>query len=116
MRAIFDQPGGIFYFAWVIPGLLFIILLGLAYFRFFLDLAPRFKILFFSSVGLYFLGELGGEMMSGWFASKLGQKNFTYSAASNLEECIGLVGLSLLIFSLLKYIEYYLPEGMTIKT
>jgi hypothetical protein len=58
---------------------------------------------------------IGGEMISGYYASTIGQKNFTYAVIASLEESIEYIGCSLIIFSLLKYIEQYLPEGITFK-
>jgi len=114
MRSMMDL-GGIFYFAWVVPGIAFVVVVGLMYLRFFLNLETKFKILFFTSIFLYFGGVLGGEMVSGYFAESIGQKNFTYSVASSLEESIELIGASMLIYTLLAYIKQYLPEGITFK-
>ena len=115
MRSALD-PGGIFYFAWIIPGIAFILIVGLMYLRFFLNLETKFKILFFASILLYFGGVIGGEMVSGYFAESIGQKNFTYAVAASLEESIELIGASMLIYTLLTYIKQYLPEGITFRT
>ncbi|HCK65367.1 MAG TPA: hypothetical protein DHW49_03805, partial [Anaerolineae bacterium] len=58
---------------------------------------------------------IGGEMLSGYFAANLGQRNFTYSVVASIEESIELIGCSLIIYSLLEYIKQYLPEGMIFK-
>jgi hypothetical protein len=58
---------------------------------------------------------IGGEMVSGYYAANLGQKNITYAIVASIEESIEYIGCSLIIYSLLKYIEHYLPEGMTVK-
>jgi hypothetical protein len=114
MRSMTDL-GGIFYFAWIVPGIAFVVIVGLMYLRFFLNLETKFKILFLASVLLYFGGVIGGEMLSGYFAESIGQKNFTYAVVSNLEEAIELIGASMLIYTLLAYIKQYLPEGITIR-
>ena len=114
MRAIFGS-NGFFYFAWVIPGIAVVAAFGLVYLLFFLQLENKFKILFFFSLAVYISGVIGGEMMSGYYASTLGQKNFTYTVVASLEESVEYFGCSLIIYSLLKYIEHHLPEGITLR-
>lgn len=114
MRAIVGAEG-FFYFAWIIPGMAIVAVFGLVYLMFFLHLENKFKTLFLFSLGVYLSGVIGGEMISGYYASSIGQKNFTYAVVASLEESIEYIGCSLIIFSLLKYIEHYLPEGITIK-
>ncbi|MCQ3938847.1 MAG: hypothetical protein DPW18_17645 [Chloroflexi bacterium] len=114
MRAIAGAEG-IFYFAWVIPGLAAAALFGLAFLMFFLHLETRFKILFFLSLAVYIGGVIGGEMVSGYFAANLGQKNFTYAVIASFEESVEMFGASLIIYSLLEYLRQSLPEGLTIR-
>lgn len=114
MRAIVGAEG-FFYFAWIIPGMVMVTVFGLVYLMFFLHLDRKFKFLFFASLAVYMGGVLGGEMVSGYFAASLGQKNFTYAVAASLEESLELIGASLVTYSLLKYLEHYLPEGIIFK-
>ncbi|MBL8090315.1 MAG: hypothetical protein KF758_16210 [Anaerolineales bacterium] len=114
MRAIAGAQG-LFYFTWVIPGLIGVALFGLLYLIFFLHLDKKFKILFLLSLGVYIGGVIGGEMLSGYFASNLGQRNFTYAVVASFEESIEMIGCSLIIYSLLEYMKQYLPEGIAIK-
>jgi hypothetical protein len=114
MRAVVGAEG-FFYFAWVIPGLIAVALFGILYLLFFLHLDKKFKWLFFISLGIYISGVIGGEMLSGYYASVLGLKNITYATVTSLEESIEMIGCSLIIYSLLEYIKHYLPEGITIK-
>lgn len=114
MRAIAGAEG-FFYFAWVIPGLIAMALFGILYLFFFLHLDKKFKWLFFISLGIYIGGVIGGEMLSGYYAASLGQKNITYATVASLEESIEMIGCSFIIYSLLEYIKHYLPEGMIFK-
>ncbi len=118
MRGLFnfERYGGIFYFAWVIPGLAAVFVFMLAYLRFFIHLENKYKFLFFISLAIYVSGIIGGEMLSGHFAGTIGLKNFTYAMYTSLEESLEWIGCSLMIHSLLKYIQQYLPEGITITT
>jgi len=113
-RAILDT-GGIFHFAWIIPGMIVVALFGLTFLTFFLHLDKKFKVLFFFSLAVYIGGVIGGEMLSGYVAANLGQKNFTYAVVASIEESIELIGASLIAYSLLEYIRYYLPDGITVK-
>ncbi len=115
MRAIVGADS-FFYFAWVIPGAIAVGLFGLVYLLFFLHLDKKFKFLFFISLGIYIGGVIGGEMLSGYYAASLGQKNITYATVASIEESIELIGCSLIIYSLLEYIKHYLPEGIIIKS
>ena len=114
MRAIAGADG-FFYFTWVIPGLIAVALFGLLYLIFFLHLDKKFKILFLFSLGVYIGGVIGGEMLSGYYAAALGQKNITYATVASIEESIEMIGCSFIIYSLLEYIKHYLPDGMNFK-
>ena len=118
MRSLFnyERYGGIFYFAWVIPGMVAVFLFMLAYLRFFINLDNKYKFLFFLSLAIYVSGIIGGEMLSGHFAETTGLKNFTYAMYTSLEESLEWIGCCLMIYSLLKYLQQYLPEGITITT
>ena len=114
MRSLIDFEGyrGVFYFAWVIPGIAATLVFLVAYLRFFLHLENKFKLLFFISLGLYISGVIGGEMLSGHFAETIGLKNFTYATYTSLEESLEIGGASMVIYSLLVYIKQYLPDGI----
>lgn len=112
MRAIAGADG-FFYFAWIIPGIAAVALFAFAFLTFFLHLETKYKLLFFFSLAVYLGGVIGGEMVSGYYAANLGQKNYTYAIVASLEESVEMFGCSLIIYSLLEYIKQYLPEGLT---
>ena len=114
MRAIFGSEG-IFYFAWIIPGIIAVALFGITYLMYFLHLENKFKLLFFASLAVYLGGVIGGEMISGYFAANLGLKNYTYAVVASFEESVEMIGCSLIIYSLLEYIKYHLPDGLVFK-
>lgn len=111
MRAMAGAEG-FFYFAWVIPGIAAVASFGFAFLTFFLHLDRKFKLLFFLSLAVYIGGVIGGEMVSGYYAANLGQKNYTYAVVASLEESVEMFGASLIIYSLLEYIKHYLPDGL----
>ena len=97
--------GGWFYFGWVIPGIVLILILGLTYIRFFVHLGPRVRLLLVLALLMYFAGALGAELFSGRLAAALGQRNFTYAAVASLEEAVELIGASLVTYALLLYVQ-----------
>jgi hypothetical protein len=111
MRAIYGAEG-IFYFAWIIPGMIAVGVFLLSYLTFFLHLERKFKLLFLFSFAVYISGVIGGEMVSGYFAASLGLKNFTYAMVASVEESVEMVGCSLIIYTLLEYLKQYLPQGL----
>jgi hypothetical protein len=111
MRAIFGAEG-VFYFAWIIPGIIAVAAFIFAFLTFFLHLDKKFKLLFFLSLAIYISGVIGGEMTSGYFASIMGLKNFTYAVVASVEESVEMIGCSFFIYSLLEYLRQYLPNGI----
>jgi hypothetical protein len=101
---------GLFFFKWTIFGIMFLIVFGLVYLWFFWKLDNKFKFLFLLSAVVYFGGALGLEMIGGRFANFNTTKNFGYSLYTTLEEGMEFIGVTLLIYSTLKYIETYFPK------
>jgi hypothetical protein len=94
---------GIFYFAWVIPGIALVILLGLFFLKFLLYLPAAARLRFLTAAALYLGGAVGVEMIDGAYAEAHGQENITYALVANFEETLELVGLIFFIWALLKY-------------
>jgi hypothetical protein len=114
-----DAPsmGGWLHYKWVIPGMAALLILGLVFLRFFLHLDRRFKIFFLISAAVYLSGALGGELFSGHYADAFGTKNFTYAVMTTVEESLEWLGITSMVFTLLKYIETHVSEvGFQIKT
>lgn len=112
----YSDAGRLFHFAWIVPGIIAVIAFGLLFLMFFLHLDRKFRILFFVSLAVYIGGVIGGEMVSGYYADNLGLRNFTYAVVASLEESVEMIGASMIIYSLLKYIEQYLPEGIIFRS
>ena len=114
MRSLinYEGYGGLFYFAWVIPGMGAVLLFIIIYLRFFLHLPNKYKFLFAASLTIYVSGVIGGEMLSGHFADTIGFKNFTYAKYTSLEESLEWLGAIMIIYSLLSYMKDHLPNGI----
>jgi hypothetical protein len=106
MRNLFftNDNFGIFYFAWVIPGIAVVIILAIYFLRFFFQLDLKTKLTFFIAATLYLGGAIGFELIDGKYAQLHGQENLIYSLLSNLEESLEMTGAIVFIWGLLVYI------------
>ena len=102
--------GGWFQYKWVIVGLAIIAILGVSFFRFWLNLDNKYKILFLLSAGLFFGGAMGVEMVGGRWANAYGSRNFTYILFTTLEQGMQYSGLMTLVYTLLLYIKSHIPN------
>jgi len=99
------NTGGLFYFAWVIPAGLFLLVIFIFYWKFLVDLPTRFRILFILSGAIYITGVMGMEMVTGLVASRQAEENLLYAMLTNFEESLEMFGIILFIHALLSYIE-----------
>ncbi|MEG3932659.1 MULTISPECIES: hypothetical protein [unclassified Microcoleus] len=100
--------GGFFYFIWVIPGALFVVVTGLAYLKFLLHLPRKTRDCFLLAGSIYVGGALGMEMVTGYYADAVGQRNLMYGLMTSVEEIMERVGVIVFIYALLSYIGSHL--------
>jgi hypothetical protein len=101
---------GIFYFAWVIPALLVVVVLGLAYMKFLGSLPREVRTLFICAAGTYVIGALGGDLVGGHWYEAHGGDNLTYALMTQVEENLETAGISLGIVAVLTYLIRVVPE------
>ncbi|MBW4681898.1 MAG: hypothetical protein KME19_17540 [Microcoleus vaginatus WJT46-NPBG5] len=106
----FLNLGGIFYYVWVIPAIVFVGLVGLAYYKFIKHLPKQTMILFLLAGGLYIGGALGMEMIGGYYTDFYGKNNLTYALITCLEEVLEMAGIVVFIYGLLDYMRLYLKN------
>jgi hypothetical protein len=97
--------GGIFYYAWVIPGLIFVAILAITMFRLLLSLPPRSRALFLGSGVVFLSGAIGLEMVSAARAEVYGKNNLTQDVLTTVEELLEMSGAALFVYALLDYIR-----------
>lgn len=102
--------GGWFEYKWVIIGLVVVAVFAVSFFRFWLHLDNKHKVLFLVSAGLFFGGAVGTELVGGRWAYSFGSKNFTYTLLTTFEQGMQYAGLTMLIYSLLSYLGTYYPR------
>lgn len=97
---------GFFYYVWVIAAIPFVIIMALAYLKFFAHLPQRVRTLFTTGCILYVLGAIGLEMTAAAIHSAQGTSNPMYHMVTTFEEFLEMAGVIIVIYSLLLYIRF----------
>ena len=95
---------GLFYWAWVIPGLIGVVIATLAYLRFTFTALPsdiRWQLIL--AAVLFVTGAIGVEMFEAAFFELHGQLNMTYAVFVLIEEGLELVGELVALNALLRH-------------
>jgi hypothetical protein len=100
LRAEFGTSG-VFYFAWVIPYGILLLVVVLTFVRFVLTLPGRIKTLIFVAGGIYITGVLLFEMFGGSYADVHSTRTIPYAIMVLFEETLEMIGLSIFVFALL---------------
>lgn len=95
---------GLLHFAWVIPGMLFVLAFAATYLRFVWHLSPRFRKLFVASGATYVFGAVVMEMVSGEIVTHLGHHLF-FNLEATVEEGCEMLGASLFVYTVLTYLQ-----------
>lgn len=107
-----ERELGIFFFAWVIPFGLLVLLLAVYFARFVFSLPRRTAVNFVIAAVLFVGGALGMELVGGYYAELYGE-DLTYTGIATAEETMEMSGVILYIYALLQYIgEYYPSVGL----
>ncbi len=92
---------GFFYYSWVIPGLVVVLIVGLVFFRFLSRLEPKTRFAFLAAGAVYLTGTIGFEMIAGRHADLHGTRNLVYALLATVEESLEMAGVILFIRALL---------------
>lgn len=95
------------HYAWIVPGALFVLIVGLAYIPFVFALEPDIRNRIILSGLLYVTGALGMEAIGGHFISIGGEDHPYYIMAFIIEESLEVMGLTLFATALLKNLPQY---------
>lgn len=110
VRELLGLGGGVLEYAWVIPGSLGVLVLGLVYARFLSQLPSRTWRLLAGAAAVFLAGALGVELLGGWWASANGKGNVVYVLLTSVEELLELSGLVVLVYGLLSHIRDHMPD------
>jgi hypothetical protein len=99
------EVSGLLYFPWIIPYGILMTILGLLYFRFIFRLPRKTTVLLILSAIIFLTGAAGFDMLGGREADLHGYYTVTYTVLYTIEEFLEMIGVVLLIYTLLDYIE-----------
>jgi hypothetical protein len=99
------SPTGIFHHAWVIPGIVFVLVCLLIFFNFLMSLPPKIRFLFFLSGIIFVSGSIGMELAGGYWVSHYGAQNFISSLLVTIEEFLEMLGIVFFIYALLIHLN-----------
>ena len=90
-----QSPGGIFSYAWVIPGLAIMCLVALLFLRFVLHLPPKIRWMAIAAGAMFFGGAIGFELIEGRFDALYGHTNLAFSLITTVEETLEMAAVIL---------------------
>lgn len=99
------DTGGLFYYAWVVPAIGFLVVLAAAYLRFLLALPPPVRTLVVCAAAVYLGGALGVEMLGAAWAEAHGATGLEYDLLVTVEESLEIGGLVIFAFALLQFMS-----------
>lgn len=102
--------GGVFYYGWIIPyGIALMVLLGV-YIPFLKMLPMDIALLFIVSGLIFVIGAVGFEMLGGRYKDLYSEETNMYVVYFTIEEFLEMTGISLFIYSLLTYISDHIGK------
>jgi hypothetical protein len=93
-----------FTFAWVLPGMALVGVIGVSYIRFLRHLPVETCRTFLLAAFAYLGGAIGFELIGGAYAATHGLANLSYSLIATTEESLELVGIVVFVYGLLNYL------------
>ncbi|NNJ97728.1 MAG: hypothetical protein HKP12_11275 [Gammaproteobacteria bacterium] len=99
------NTSGIFYFAWVIPYGIALIIFLIPTIKNLFTLPKRIRLLFVAAGITYVSGALGMELLGGRHFELYGPKNHLYFLITSIEEILEMSGIVIFIHALLTYIK-----------
>ena len=97
------HTGGVFYYAWIIPYGLALLMLAVVYLGFLRALPRRTAALFVVGGAIFVGGGIGLEMLGGVVSETWGNDNPTYVAMQTIEETLEMAGIVVFIYALADY-------------
>jgi hypothetical protein len=101
------NTSGLFFFAWTIPGSIFVFIFLVTFLRFINHLPTKIKYLFLLAGSMYIGGALIVEMYNGFYKSLYGDSPIYY-ALTTVEEGMEMLGIVTFIYGLFTYIRSYM--------
>lgn len=102
--------GGVFYYGWIIPYGVALVVLGGIYIPFLRMLPTDIAVLFIISGLIFVIGAVGFEMLGGRYKDLYFEETNMYIVYFTIEEFLEMTGISLFIYSLLTYISDHIGK------
>lgn len=102
-----DGPYGVFYYAWVVPAIGLVVLLGVYFIPFLARLPRETRAQFLIAATLFVGGAVGIELAGGAFAEWRGTGNLGYALIVNVEEGLEMAGSVVFIHALLRFMAVH---------
>lgn len=99
---------GFLYYAWVLPGFIFVIICLLAFLQLLTHLPAKTRHLFLIAGTLFVGGAIGINVVTGYYVNGHGDQNMTYAILSAIEESLEMLGIIVFIYALLSYMTSYI--------
>jgi hypothetical protein len=103
---------GIFYFAWVVPGIGIVAALAFFFFSLLRSLDRVTRWYFLVGGFLYVGGAVGIEMVDGLVAARYGKDILAYNLLVVVEETMEMSGVIVFIAGLLRYLKHHSPKAV----
>ena len=108
-RVADSQP--LHYYAWIIPAVILVAILGLVYLKFLGHLPPKTRRYFIAAAALFIGGAIFTEILTGLYWQFLGSNNdFTHSVMTAVEEFLEMMGVVVFIYALMSYMKSHIKE------
>jgi hypothetical protein len=101
----FIHTGGVFYYPWVISYSILVLILGLVYLKFFLQMPRSIFYRFMLAAAIFLTGAIGFELLGAQEAEMYGTSSPLYSIYYTIEESLEMFGLIYLSGILLEMLE-----------
>ncbi len=98
------KTSGFFYYAWVIPYGLLLLVFVVSYLKFLISLPKNIMHLFVLSGSIFVAGAIGFEVLGGRRAESFGNNNVLYAFYYTCEETLEMLGVAIFIYTLSTYI------------
>lgn len=99
------NTGGFLYFAWVIPGSIFVLCFLLIFLKFIVNLPSKTRNYFLLAGTIYVSGAIGCELIGGYIVDNYTTKSLLYLLEVTIEEALEMLGVAVFIYGLLSYIS-----------
>jgi len=98
------NTSGVFYYAWIIPYGIALIVFAIVYLKFLINLPKNIMILFVTSGATFVSGAIGFEMLGGRYFELHNKNDLIFSLFYTCEEFLEMLGIAIFIYALLIYI------------